>query len=157
MNSTDELIALWLATRLLVRPRGRTVDLDVVPRDAVAWAAAIAPLRSPLTLVTGWNPQGREMGRRVNRAANRALRAALEGRGVGWRSALGRARDGSWAEPGFAVGGLTEAEAMALGAAWDQLAVYVIDAGEVAVLASDGSFRVARPRGATGGEPGPSK
>lgn len=157
MPTTDELIALWLATRLLVRPRGRTIDLDAVAPDGGAWAAAIAPLRTPLTLVTGWNPQGRAHHRGPNRQANRALRAELEGRGVDWRPALGRARDGSWAEPGFAVGGLAEDDAATLGAAWDQLAVYVIDAWEVAVVACDGSFRFARPRGATDPGPGASQ
>jgi hypothetical protein len=45
------------------------------------------------------------------------------------------------------VGGLDEAEAAGLGREWGQLAVYVVSEREVVVLASDGSFRVSRPRG----------
>jgi hypothetical protein len=143
--SVTDLVRLWLATALLVRTGGRTRNLDTIP--AGAWAAAIAPLASPLTLVTAWNPGGRMRATPVNRAANRRLQASLGAEGRAWCPALGRARDGSWAEPGFAVGGLTEAEAAALGAEWGQLAVYVVTDGEVIVLASDRSFRHARPRG----------
>jgi hypothetical protein len=76
------------------------------------------------------------------------LRARLEAAGRTWRPALGRARDGSWAEPGFAVGGLDEEAAATLGAAWNQLAVYLVTEAEVVVLASDRSIRAARPRAA---------
>jgi hypothetical protein len=145
VKSAREWVAIWLATRLTIRVGGRTLDLDAPGRGG--WAAAIAPLVTPLTLVTGWNPQGRTAGRAANRAANRALRVALDERGLAWQPAVGRARDGSWAEPGFVVGGLDAAAAAQLGADWDQLAVYLVDADEVAVLASDGSFLYARPRG----------
>jgi hypothetical protein len=147
--ATGRLIALWLETALLVRVGGRTVDLDAgVPE---AWEAAIVPLRAPVTLVTAWNPRGRETPGDRNRAANRRLRDTLDARGWTWRPALGRARGGSWAEPGFAVGGLTRAAAAALGAEWDQLAVYVVTAEEVIVLASDRSFRRTRRRGRLAG------
>jgi hypothetical protein len=142
----EGLLDLWMRTDLFVRACGRTVDLDGVAVNE--WPQPLRPLRSPLTLVTGWNPGGREASGRANRAANRALRASLERRGRIWRPALGRARDGSWAEPGFAIGGLSESEAADLGLAWGQLAVYVVTQREVIVLASDRSFRRARPRGA---------
>ena len=142
---TERLIALWLETKLLVRAGGRTLDLDAIPPSG--WQATIAPLGTPLTLVTAWNPGGRDASPGANRAANRRLRDGLDARSWTWRPALGRARDGSWAEPGFAVGGLSEAAAAALGAEWGQLAVYVISVDEVIVLASDRSFRRARRRG----------
>jgi hypothetical protein len=140
----EALLDLWLRTNLLVRACGQTIDLDRIPRDE--WPRPLRPLRSPITLVTGWNPGGRQAAGQDNRAANRALRASLERGGCAWRPALGRAGDGSWAEPGFAIGGLTEAEAAALGQAWDQLAVYRVTERDVIVLASDRSFRRARPR-----------
>jgi hypothetical protein len=141
----EALLALWLRTQLLVRACGETLDLDAV--SSSPWPAPIARIRPPITLVTGWNPGGVTASPAANRAANRRLRDTLQARGRPWRAALGRATDGSWAEPGFAVGGLGEREAAALGREWGQLAVYVIDEGEVVVLASDESFRVARPRG----------
>jgi hypothetical protein len=141
----EALLELWLNTQLLVRACGDTFDLDAVSSNP--WPEAIARLRPPITLVTGWNPRGQPAQGAANRAANRALRASLETRGRPWRAALGRARDGSWAEPGFAIGGLDESEAAALGREWRQLAVYRITATEVVVLASDQSFRHARPRG----------
>ena len=144
-SGLDDQLALWLRTQLLVRACGETLDLDAVPADP--WPAPIARIRPPITLVTGWNPGGEVADPAANRAANRALRSTLEARGWSWRAALGRAPDGSWAEPGFAVGRLDEAAAAALGREWRQLAVYVISAPEVVVLASDGSFRQVRPRG----------
>ena len=148
MKAPGDLVAIWLATRLTVRVGGRTLDLDAPAGSG--WAAAIAPLVTPLTLVTAWNPRGRAAGRAANRTANRALRRSIEARGWAWRPALGSARDGSWAEPGFAVGGLDEVEAARLAAEWDQLAAYLIDEQEVAVLASDRSYRFARARGGAG-------
>lgn len=144
-HRVDDLIQLWLATALLVRAGGRTIDLDTIAQEA--WEAAIAPLRAPVTLVTAWNPGGRETTAAINRAANRQLQAALDARSWSWRPALGRAHDGSWAEPGFAIGGLSEAAAADLGAEWQQLAVFVISADEVIVLASDRSIWAMRPRG----------
>jgi hypothetical protein len=141
----DGLLSVWLHTQLLVRSCGRTVDLDAIP--AGEFPRPIGGLRAPITLVTGWNPGGQEASPAANRAANVALRTSLEARGQSWRPALGRAHDGSWAEPGFAVGGLTEVEAAALGREWRQLAVYVVSDRDVIVLASDGSFRRSRPRG----------
>jgi hypothetical protein len=138
-------LALWLRTQLLVRACGETFDLDAV--DLELLPAPLARLRWPITLVTAWNPGGRPAAGPMNRKANRALRRALEAQGRAWRPALGRARDGSWAEPGFAVGGLDEAEATALGRDWGQLAIYLVSEEEVAVVASDRSFRRARRRG----------
>ena len=138
-------LSVWLSSQLLVRACGQSFDLDLVPAND--WPAPLARLRLPITLVTGWNPGGEEADPNANRVANRRLRAAIEARGWAWRPALGRARDGSWAEPGFAVGGLDETSAAALGREWGQLAVYVVTPAEVAVLASDGSFRRSRPRG----------
>jgi hypothetical protein len=147
-DELEQLLELWLRTQLLVRACGQTIDLDEVPADP--WPAPVARIRPPITLVTGWNPGGRDVEAERNRAANKALRRALETRGLPWRPALGRATDGSWAEPGFAVGGLDEEAAAALGREWGQLAVYMIKPAEVVVLASDRSFRRARPRGRRG-------
>lgn len=140
----EDLFGPWLATRLLARVGGRTVDLDAVP--ATMLAASVRPLELPLCLATAWNPQAVPRGRTENRLSNRRLRSALEARPVCWRPAVGRSVDGSWAEPGFLVGGLSNEEAAALAAQWSQLAVFVIGLDDVVVIAADGSRLCDRPR-----------
>ena len=140
----EDLRELWLATRLLVRVGGRTLDLDRVP--AASLGASIRPLKLPLCLVTAYNPQAVQQAPGENRLANRRLRSTLEARRLCWLPAVGRSADGSWAEPGFLVGGLSESEAAALAAAWDQLAVFVVTRDDVVALAADGSRLCARPR-----------
>ena len=140
----EDLFGLWLATRLLARVGGRTVDLDAVPADRLA--ATVRPLQLPLCLVTAWNPQAERRAPDENRLANRRLRSALEARHPCWVPAVGRSPDGSWVEPGFLLGGLSSEEAAALAAEWDQRAVFVVTLDEVLVIAADGSGLGARPR-----------
>jgi carbonic anhydrase len=142
---SDELRAAWFRTRILVRMGGRTIEIDRVPAGSLA--SSLAPIQLPLTIVTAWNPFGMARARNENRAANRRLFRELTDAGHQPAVAIGRAADGTWAEPGFAIGALGEADALALARRWDQLGVFVATEEEVIVLTSaDGAF-VSRPRG----------
>jgi Protein of unknown function (DUF3293) len=143
MPITD-LRGTWLRTKILIRVGGRTVDIDDVPTGS--FARAVAPLGLPLTVVTAWNPTGNPRSREANRLDNLRLRRQLVAAGLANEFAIGRASDGSWAEPGFAVNGLDERQAMELGQQWKQLAVFFVTETEVVVLASDGSTRDSRAR-----------
>jgi len=145
----DHLRPMWLSTRLVLRVAGRSIDLDALPAAALATIAA--PLALPLTIVTAHNPDGIPRSSKENRRRSHELRDLLDERGLRWRPAVGRAQDGSWAEFGFAVGGLTDEESARLGAIAGQLAVFVVSDEEIAVLACGRSFRDARPRYARGG------
>lgn len=70
----------------------------------------------------------------------------LDQRGLAWHVAIGRAPNGSWAEAGFAISGLSVGAASSLGREFGQLAVFKISGDEVTVVAADGSFRDSRPR-----------
>ncbi len=134
------LRAAWFRTRILIRIGGRTVDVDRVPAGSLA--PAIHPLGLPLTVVTAWNPHGQARSRSENRIANRRLWRELSDAGHEPVVAIGRAADGSWAETGFAVGGLGGDESLALARRWEQLAVYVVTERDVAVLtAADGTLQ----------------
>ena len=136
--------ALWLWTRILIRVGGGTIDVDAVPAGLLA--QVVVPLILPLTVVTAWNPFGNPRSREANRLDNQILRRQLVAACLANEFAIGQASDGSWAEPGFAVSGLEERQAMELGRQWNQLAVFFVTEPEVLVLASDGSSRDVRTR-----------
>lgn len=133
---------IWMATRILVRHCGDTVDLD----DPAELAGFIAPLALPIAIITASNPYGIPADAKDNRRANQALRAALEHRGLPWLPASGRAQRGDWVEHGFAVSGLAEYEARALGLEWGQLAIFWVSEMNIVALVSDGTSRWSRPR-----------
>lgn len=133
---------LWMATRILVRHCGDTVDLD----DPAELAGFITPLTLPIAIITAANQYGIPTDAKANRLANQALRAELDRRALPWLPATGRARRGDWAEHGFAISGLSEHEALALGLDWGQLAIFWVSETNIAVLVSDGSGRWSRQR-----------
>lgn len=79
-------------------------------------AALIAQHRSPGSFcITAWNPLGQELTRKQNDAAQEILRATLHNEAPIFLPASGYDPNGSWAEPGFLVFGLSRAQAAALG------------------------------------------
>jgi hypothetical protein len=75
--------------------------------------------------VTADNPQGALGSEDENRARRAALAAYLDGRDLVWHPALGGDPNGDHLEPGALVLGLDMSSAAALGARFDQAAVYV--------------------------------
>ena len=80
--------------------------------------------RKPIHVVTAWNPGEERPGEVVNRARQGRLEAELSARGLHiWRT-VGRDPTASHAEDSAAVAGLTEREAVALGARYGQAAIF---------------------------------
>jgi len=98
--------------------------------DVGAYAASAG---APVHVLTAWNPGAARPSEAVNRAANERLRAHLVGLGLEPVPALGADPDSPHAEESWAVVGLTDDQARAAGAAFDQVAVFRVS--ELAVLA----------------------
>jgi hypothetical protein len=84
------------------------------------------PAGRPIAVVTAHNPQGRVVCGEANAAAQKLLEDELTGLGLEWWPAAGA--DPSWehVERSVAVPGLSEADALALGAKYDQEAVFIL-------------------------------
>lgn len=128
----------YLDAELVVSaPGGGWLDLD----------GDLSGLRTPFWLVTGWNPESVERPRAENDAANAALEALLAEAGIEHLPAVGRAPDGSWEEPGFALVGVDEATALSLGRRFGQHALYRVDEQTVDVVCCFADRSWSRPRG----------
>ena len=84
-------------------------------------------------VVTAWNP-GETRSRGENLVANEHLRDVLDSRGLAHRLAVGSSPDGTWSEDGFAVTGLSRADATQLGRDFGQMAIYEIDGSTVVIV-----------------------
>ncbi|MHB1710675.1 MAG: DUF3293 domain-containing protein [Acidimicrobiales bacterium] len=81
-------------------------------------------LPAPVHVITAWNPGSDRPGEHVNRTRQCALEADLGRRGLEVWPAIGRDPDSPHREESAAVCGLTEAEAIALGAQYSQDAIF---------------------------------
>jgi hypothetical protein len=99
-----------------LRPAPATVSSGVYPD----------PAGRTIFVITAHNPGGRTVPAAENAAAQARLLAELERRGLTWWPAAGG--DPSWThvEASAAVVGLTEAEALELGAQFGQDAIFVL-------------------------------
>ena len=109
--------------------------------DAGAYAAAVG---APVHVLTAWNPGAARPGEAANRAANERLRVHLVAMGCDPVPALGADPDSPHAEESWAVAGLEDDAARAVGAAFDQVAVFRATATELAVLACGEDWVVRR-------------
>ena len=81
--------------------------------------------RGPLWTVTAYNPYSVPRPDTVNVRRQVDLQAEVDR--SGWTSfpATGSSPDGSWSEPGLALAGVSEEQALALGREWGQHALYL--------------------------------
>jgi len=77
-------------------------------------------------VITAHNPGGRMASDAANASAEARLTAELERRGLTWWPAAGRDPWWTHVEPGAAVIGMDEADAVALGAEFGQDAIFVL-------------------------------
>jgi hypothetical protein len=110
---------------LVLRPRPARQVVGTFPFDA------------PVHVVTAHNPGAERPGPAENDARQALLEADLDARGLQhWRTVAG-AEDGSHAEEGALVAGLSDDDAVALGTTWGQDAVFRWSATAWTVLACD--------------------
>ena len=83
--------------------------------------------RGTMAIITAWNPGTERPCESDNIKANERLRAALREGGWTLHPASARARDGSHAEPSFAVPGIGADSALALARQFDQAAILFWD------------------------------
>ena len=86
-------------------------------------------------VLTAWNPGDERPSREENDDANEKLRIELVSRGLNPCRAVGADPDSEHAEESWAVHGLSDDEARALGTAFGQVAVFRLTATGQAVLA----------------------
>jgi len=130
----------------------RTAVVDIAPPVGPAFrivpdvAGRTGPwpdgLATPVVVVTAWNPDSVRLEPDVNAARQRRLVLDLDTRGLSWWPATGRDLGGAHHEPGAAVPGLPEVEALVLAGRHGQAAVYVWTPDAWEVVACDGSRRV---------------
>lgn len=120
----EDLWAIWAASHIDIDIDGETVIVVRPGVDAPGDPLPDAVSPGPIHVVTAWNPRGKPTDDDTNaRAQGRLVPELLERQLRHW-PARGHAADESWSEEGFAVGGLSPAEACALGRRYDQLAIF---------------------------------
>lgn len=124
---------LYAATHVRVMLRG-------------AWHEAPAAARAmgPFHVITAWNAGDERPGREANDRANEALRADLVAAGCAPVPAIGSDPASDHAEESWAVTGLSDADACAIGRKYGQWAVFRIDADAQTVVGCFGDWSRAR-------------
>lgn len=136
------------ARRVSAQVRATYLAAEVRIADGgVLVGAAESPLlrTGAVHVLTAWNPGAHRPTDEENRAANRELHARIVQWGFQPHPAVGCDPASPHHEEGWAVVGMTDEQACALGAEFRQDAVFRIDPGVLTVLACDGSWRDSRP------------
>jgi hypothetical protein len=120
-----DLPSLYLKTEVSVEVEGRLVPAST----------AVASHNDPLHVITGWNPGDARPTREENEKANSELCNRLRAMGLHPVRALGADPDSDHAEESWAVVGLSDDQARALGAEFGQVAVFRLAGGVQTVLA----------------------
>jgi hypothetical protein len=120
-----DLPSLYLKTEVSVEVEGRLVPA----------ATALASVKGPMHVITAWNPGDARPTHEENEKANSELQSRLRAMGLHPVRALGADPDSDHAEESWAVVGLTDEQAWALGVEFGQVAVFRLTEGVQTVLA----------------------
>lgn len=123
--STPDLAAIYLKTLVSIEKHGQ-----LVPASEMSGMG-----NGVVHVITAWNPGDARPSRAENDAANDRLRRMLATRGLQPVRAIGADPDSDHAEESWAVTGLDDQEARAIGAEFRQVAVFRIADGTQTVLA----------------------
>ncbi len=139
--SLDDVLEAYAAT---------DVDVWFPTRTRVAGSAARRDFPTRVVVITAWNPRSRPTDEATNRQANADLAVVLLAMGATVLPARGTAADGGWSEDSFAVpldGGRPSLHTLlAVGRAFGQHAVYVIDDDHLYIVACAGGSSHRLPR-----------
>ena len=129
------LRALYLKTLVSIEEKGLLVAVgeSSVARDSV------------VHVITAWNPGDERPSRDENDKANGRLHQLLVDRGLDPVRAVGADPDSDHLEESWAVVGLDDHEARAIGASFGQVAVFRISDGMQTVLACSEDWSLSRP------------
>lgn len=129
-----ELQNLYLKTFVSIEESGRMTP---------AGSAAMS-IGSIVHVITAWNPGDDRPTRDENDEANNRLRVDLMERGLNPVRAVGSDPDSDHFEESWAVVGLSDDEARAIGAAYGQVAVFRLARGTQTVLACTEDWSLSR-------------
>jgi len=133
--TTGHLAELYLKTVVSIEENSRFIP-----------ASSSGLVRTSVVhVLTGWNPGDDRPTRDQNDSANRRLHMLLEERGLQPVRAIGADPDSDHAEESWAVVGLDDEEARAIGASFGQVAVFRISDGTQTVLACSEDWTLSRP------------
>ncbi len=85
-------------------------------------------------VITAWNPGGAFWPEAENRNANDQLAELLESRGLSSSPVVRRSPDGRWSEESLLVEGCSRRQAVEIGAAFDQRAVFELNSEQLLVV-----------------------
>ena len=125
-----QLEHLYLAT-------GVTVSVGEILLPA---PEAVAQIGSPLHVITAWNPGIERPTDAMNQEANARLREDLRVLSDNVFPAIGKDPSSDHAENSWAIAGISDETAMALGARYRQVAIFRLDAEHQTVLSCDGTW-----------------
>jgi hypothetical protein len=129
-----DLARLYLKTLVSVEVDGVVIPVgEIHPFIGSTWH-----------VITGWNPGDARPSQAENEAANDRLRQMLATRGLQPVRAIGADPDSDHAEESWAVAGLDDQEARAIGAEFGQVAVFRIADGAQTVLACTEDWSLSR-------------
>jgi hypothetical protein len=132
--SERDVPQLYLKTVVLIEEDG-----SLVPASNARCVA-----QGVVHVLTGWNPGDERPSREENDATDEELRTELVSRGLNPCRAVGADPDSEHAEESWAVCGLSDDEARAIGAAFGQVAVFRLTATGQAVMACFEDWVVSR-------------
>ena len=144
------IAAVYLPTIVTIEWRGAWRAAHVVVEQMVA-GQVVAADRGALHVITAWNPGDERPTADENDQRNALLHADLVARGFDPLPALGSDPASTHAEASWAVMGMSDADACALGAKYGQVAVFRITAERQTVLGCFAAWSVSRPVGGGGG------
>jgi len=122
---SDEMLATYLRTEVVI------IEDDAnVPAEH--FAASVVP--RPLHVVTAWNPRSHQLHPKMNAARDARLKDELVRIGTEHHRARGTDPETGWSEDGYIVLGLTRNEARALGAEFQQHAIFEFNGPQKLVI-----------------------
>jgi len=131
-----ELRSTYLATQ---------IEIEVEPSMWIAADEVVERVKTPIFVITAFNPFSRKVSESENRQRMEELETALREANYTYLPAIGFSPDGSWSEPSFAVSGMGRRQAKRIGRTFEQHAIFEISADELIVLGCDGSWEERRP------------
>ena len=134
LSEIFELAQTYLRTELTADNRGKFVPLMA--------HAFISP--RTVHVITAWNPGADRPPQAVNESANDRLREEIAEFSDELLPAVGSDPNSDYFEEGWAVVGLSDRQAQALGRRFGQVAVFRVKNGLQTVLSCDGTWRVSR-------------
>ena len=118
--------------------------------EHLVWAGPNAgplPLKTPMHIITAYNPSGKKLSEQENQQRNGLLWQRLQKLNVQTKPVIGCSPDKAWQEPGFAMCGLTRKQACEVADVFNQRGIFELNRQELLVIdVKSGAVKKSRPR-----------